>query len=103
MAVLTMSPRWLLGSCVSTVLIFRAGAALADDKDFVKQTITYKTVGDTPVRADIYRSTDSRIQPVLVWIHGGALLFGAREDVPRNLRELCRAEGYVLVSLDYRL
>jgi acetyl esterase/lipase len=40
---------------------------------------------------------------VLAWIHGGALLMGSRAQVPRDLLDLCRAEGFVLVSIDYRL
>src|SRR6185437_10674657 len=32
-----------------------------------------------------------------------ALIVGSRNSVPRPLRDLCRAEGYALVSLDYRL
>jgi acetyl esterase/lipase len=38
-----------------------------------------------------------------VWIHGGALIMGGRNSVPRQLREQCEAEGYALVSIDYRL
>jgi acetyl esterase/lipase len=40
---------------------------------------------------------------VVVWIHGGALIMGNRGGVPKQLLDLGRAEGYVLVSLDYRL
>jgi acetyl esterase/lipase len=40
---------------------------------------------------------------VLVWLHGGALIVGSRAGVPRQLLDLCRAEGFALVSLDYRL
>jgi acetyl esterase/lipase len=39
----------------------------------------------------------------VVWIHGGALIMGSRAGVPRELLDLCRADGYALVSLDYRL
>ncbi|HKB03952.1 MAG TPA: alpha/beta hydrolase, partial [Gemmataceae bacterium] len=34
---------------------------------------------------------------------GGALIMGNRKSVPRNLLDLCRDEGYALVSIDYRL
>jgi acetyl esterase/lipase len=40
---------------------------------------------------------------VVVWIHGGALITGSKNGVPKNLLDLCRAEGYALVSIDYRL
>jgi acetyl esterase/lipase len=39
----------------------------------------------------------------VVWIHGGALVLGSRKAVPGNLLDFCRREGFVLVSLDYRL
>jgi acetyl esterase/lipase len=40
---------------------------------------------------------------VLVWIHGGALIVGSRSGVPRQLLDLARGDGLVLVSIDYRL
>src|SRR5262249_53414613 len=46
---------------------------------------------------------DTKARPVVVWIHGGALISGNRKSVPQNLLELCRDEGYALVSIDYRL
>jgi acetyl esterase/lipase len=69
----------------------------------VKRTYTYKTVGDIRVRADVYRPDDGKVRPVVVWLHGGALIVGSRADVPKDLLALCRSEGYVLVSFDYRL
>ena len=69
----------------------------------VKKTYTYKTVDGINVQADVYRPDDDKVRPVLVWIHGGALIVGSRTQVPQELRDLCRAEGYALVSLDYRL
>jgi len=69
----------------------------------VKKTYTYKTVDGINVQADVYRPDDGKVRPVLVWIHGGALIVGSRTQVPQELRDLCRAEGYALVSLDYRL
>jgi len=40
---------------------------------------------------------------VLVWIHGGALIMGNRSGYPRELLDLCRAERFAFVSIDYRL
>jgi len=70
---------------------------------FVKQTHTYKAVGDVNIQADVYRADDKVKRPVVVWLHGGALIVGSRASVPKNLLNLCRDEGYALVSLDYRL
>jgi acetyl esterase/lipase len=73
------------------------------DETLMKKTYVYKTIGETKIHADVYRPDDAKVRPVVVWIHGGALIMGSRTGVPRELLDLCRAEGYVLVSLDYRL
>lgn len=75
----------------------------ADEPAFKKATYTYKTVGEEKVEADVYRESDARVRPVLVWIHGGALVMGTRGGAPRDLLDLCRTAGYCLVSIDYRL
>jgi acetyl esterase/lipase len=69
----------------------------------VKKSHVYKTVGDTKIQADVYRLDDTKVRPVVVWIHGGALIMGSRSGVPAQLLDLSRKEGYALVSLDYRL
>src|SRR5947209_1401906 len=70
---------------------------------WAKKTYTYKTVGPVKIHADVFRADDKEVRPVVVWIHGGALILGNRHSVPRDLINLCRAEGFALVSLDYRL
>ncbi len=70
---------------------------------FVLNTYVYKTVGEVELKADVYRSDDDVTRPVLVWFHGGALIFGHRREVPKRFRTLSREEGFILVSLDYRL
>jgi acetyl esterase/lipase len=66
-------------------------------------THTYKRVGEMAIKADSYRFDDRPVQPVVVWIHGGALINGHRESVPGWLTDACRASGHALVSIDYRL
>jgi acetyl esterase/lipase len=64
----------------------------------------YKTVGDLEIKADVHRDNrDERQRPVVVWIHGGALINGHRESVPRWLVDACREKSYTIVSIDYRL
>ncbi len=75
----------------------------ADSPPFAKTTYTYKTVGDVKIQADVYCAKDGTAKPVVVWIHGGALILGSRTSVPAKLLDLCRNEGYALVSIDYRL
>jgi acetyl esterase/lipase len=51
----------------------------------------------------VYRADDEVVRPGVVWMHGGALIVGSRHGVPRALLDLCREEGFLLVSIDYRL
>ncbi|MDB5385594.1 MAG: hypothetical protein JWM11_1240 [Planctomycetaceae bacterium] len=69
----------------------------------VKSTYVYKKVGDVAISADVYRPAGTESRPVVVWIHGGALIVGSRNQVPRNILEMCTQERFVFVSLDYRL
>ena len=75
----------------------------AAEPAFSKKTYTFKTVGDVKIQADVYRAEDDTVRPVVVYIHGGALITGSRTGVPKRLLGLCRKEGFALVSLDYRL
>jgi acetyl esterase/lipase len=79
------------------------GRAESAEKALPKKTYTYKKVGKVKIEADVYRADDTKVRPVVVWIHGGALIVGSRTSVPKDLLDLCRDEGYALVSLDYRL
>jgi putative CocE/NonD family hydrolase len=99
----TRTVPWLLLLTLGLLLAPPPSRAGADEPDWPKTTYTFKTVGDTPIRADVYRAADARPRPVVVWLHGGALIVGSRTGVPKQLLDLCRQEGYVLVSFDYRL
>jgi acetyl esterase/lipase len=77
--------------------------AIGEEPKFTVRTHTYKKVGDCEIQADIHRADDDVVRPVVVWIHGGALITGSRLGIPADLVKLCQAEGYALVSIDYRL
>src|SRR4051812_36782752 len=66
------------------------------------KTYTYKQAGDLNIQADVYPASGEN-RPVVVWIHGGALIMGDRTEVPNWLLQACRKNHYVLVSIDYRL
>ena len=70
--------------------------------DTSKITYTYKQAGELKILADVYPAAGKN-RPVVVWIHGGALIMGNREGVPDWLLEACHRNEYVLVSFDYRL
>jgi acetyl esterase/lipase len=69
---------------------------------------TYKTVGGLALEADVHGVEADEVgegRPALLWIHGGALIFGHRielADAEEQL-ELYLEHGYVVVSIDYRL
>jgi acetyl esterase/lipase len=90
----------LAAALAGTVLL---SVARADEPTFSKKTYTYKTIEGIKVQADVYCTADKQMRPVVVWIHGGALIVGSRASVPQQLLTLCKNEGYALVSLDYRL
>lgn len=68
-----------------------------------KTSYPVKEAGGVKIEIDVHRTADDAVRPVLVWIHGGALLMGSRSQVPKNLLDLCATEGFALVSIDYRL
>ena len=75
----------------------------AADKYATPTTSTYKTVGDLPIKADVYRLPGDDVRPVIVWIHGGALIFGNRDGPSLDQRKRYLDAGHVIVSIDYRL
>src|SRR5262245_40358111 len=85
------------------VSLAAAAPSRADDRALDKQTIVYKTVGPTAIELDVFRRNGAQVRPAVVWIHGGALINGDRNSVPRELAKLCDAHDYVLLSIDYRL
>lgn len=88
---------------IAALLVLAMTTYGADKPDLVKKTYAYRTVDKNEVQADVYRPDNTKTCPVLVWIHGGALINGSRTQVPGDLLNLCKTEGYALVSLDYRL
>ncbi len=78
--------------------------AFADEKRKIKvQTFTYKKVGKLEIKADVHRVDDDKLRPVVVWIHGGALINGGREGISGRVKNEMLDAGYALVSIDYRL
>jgi acetyl esterase/lipase len=76
----------------------------AGPQDAMPKTYTYKTVGDLPIKADVYRLPGDEVRPFIIWIHGGALIVGQRTGGPNaEQRKRYLNAGYVVVSIDYRL
>ena len=100
---MTAAPSPASRLCPVVAALLLANPAGAADPPLPKQTHTYKTVGALKIQADVYRADDAVVRPVVVWIHGGALIMGNRESIPGWLAEACLKNEYVLVSIDYRL
>ncbi len=82
-----------------TGLQTRAAAATRPEKE----TVVYKNAGGVDIKADVFHYGDATPRPAVVWIHGGALINGHREQVMESVRAFAVTNGCVLVSLDYRL
>jgi acetyl esterase/lipase len=67
-------------------------------------TFTYNTVGNLEIKLDLHRAGDTgTLRPVVVWIHGGALINGNRAGIPERLAGPLLEAGCAIVSIDYRL
>jgi acetyl esterase/lipase len=86
------------GSCLALGELARG----KDDK-VSPTTVTYKEVGDCSIKADVYGASSDKPRPVVIWIHGGALIMGNREGMDPVLRGKVLKAGYAFVSIDYRL
>lgn len=68
-----------------------------------RQTYAYKTANGVAIEADIYPAAGGRPRPAILWLHGGALIFGSRRMLARYQLERYHAAGYTVVAVDYRL
>jgi acetyl esterase/lipase len=68
-----------------------------------KQHHVYKVVDGCEIEADVYRPDDSQIRPAILWLHGGALIFGHRGGIAEDQLAFYLDAGYCVVAIDYRL
>ena len=81
-----------------------AVSGIATSADRVSpETFTYKRVEGIDLHADVYRLQGIDRRPVILWLHGGALIFGDRGMLPADEREQLLGAGFVVVAIDYRL
>jgi acetyl esterase/lipase len=76
---------------------------MAEEPKINLKTYTYKKVDGLEIKAEVHRTNDDRMLPVLVWIHGGALINGHRSNIDGRLKKKALDAGYAIVSIDYRL
>jgi hypothetical protein len=82
-----VSGRWL--SLLAAAIAFTLSEQAGLTGEVHKQTYNYKTVGTLPIKADVFRADDQAERPVVVWIHGGALINGHRESLLSRLKTRC--------------
>ena len=68
----------------------------------MKQTIVYKNNSNYTIKADFYGTLKNQA-PVVVYIHGGGLIWGSREDLSEEMLKLFLNNGLAVFSIDYRL
>ena len=68
-----------------------------------RETLTIKVVDGCEIRADVYRPKDDAVRPVIIWLHGGALIFGSRSKLDSRQRDLYLRAGFAVAAVDYRL
>ena len=70
------------------------------------ETFTYKKIKSDNYQLDlkfnIYRSL-TELKGVVLYFHGGGLLYGSRADLPDLHKERLTSSGYTILSFDYRL
>ncbi|MBS4218402.1 alpha/beta hydrolase [Bacillus sp. FJAT-49711] len=65
-------------------------------------TYVYKKINDCEVKGDLYAVEDESA-PLIVYIHGGGLVWGTKEDILKEQVALYNHAGYHVFSIDYRL
>jgi acetyl esterase/lipase len=92
----------LPGLLFSIAVSIQAGLAVAQQPT-AKQTYVYKTAKGLDIKADVYRPAIDQVTPAIMWIHGGALIFGERSWIMAYQLDRYLAAGYTVVAIDYRL
>ncbi len=99
-----LNRRSILAIAVTICALFDSPPILAANRGKVTVTThTYKLAGKLEIKADVHRLDDDVQRPVLVWIHGGALINGHRASINGRVKKRMIDAGYVIVSIDYRL
>lgn len=99
-----VSRRGFIKLTATTVVLYPFGHQLfARQKEVSIKTYTYKKVGELEIKVVVNRRDDNIIRPVVVRIHGGALMMGHRDWKNDKLCLKLLEEGYAIVSVDYRL
>ncbi|MFD2210901.1 alpha/beta hydrolase [Virgibacillus halophilus] len=65
-------------------------------------TFVYKQTDDCQMKGELYPASNENA-PLLVYIHGGGLIWGTREDMKKEQIRMYNAAGFHVFSIEYRL
>ncbi|ALC88934.1 hypothetical protein AM500_03300 [Bacillus sp. FJAT-18017] len=68
----------------------------------MKTTIVFKRETNFEIKGDFY-PVPQKSRPIIVYIHGGGLFWGSREDLKAEQIEFYNRAGFNIFSIDYRL
>jgi acetyl esterase/lipase len=71
--------------------------------EWTKHSYTYRIVEGCQIKADVYQMASHKKQPVIVWIHGGALIAGSRSWIAPYQLDAYLDAGFTVICIDYRL
>ncbi|WP_080875611.1 alpha/beta hydrolase [Oceanobacillus timonensis] len=66
------------------------------------KTYTYKVSRECEINGTLHETTEKQA-PLLMYIHGGGLIWGTRDDLDKKQIELYTNAGFHVFSIDYRL
>ncbi|ASN06750.1 alpha/beta hydrolase [Virgibacillus necropolis] len=68
----------------------------------METTFIYKTTNNCEIKGDFYPINEEN-SPLIVYIHGGGLVWGSRNDINQEQISLYNQAGFSVCSIDYRL
>ena len=68
----------------------------------MKKTFVYKHIDGCEIKGDFYEAARTHA-PLIVYIHGGGLIWGSRQDMMSEQIELYLRHGFHVCTIDYRL
>lgn len=97
---------FLASSTTGALAVALARRSYSNEAAVMPETVVYKMAEGCAIKADVYlpaRRPEGERAPVVIWVHGGALIMGDRRGVNRALTEALLKEGIAVISIDYRL
>jgi len=92
---------WLLLTVVAAGSLSVGPVSAGEGKP--ANTYVYKQAGELKLKLDVYLPEALGRRPVVMWIHGGALVLGDRSSPARPLLDMLLDAGFIVTSIDYRL